>query len=410
MPGFQQPSRLRAALPSFVLAVASIMFVPILWLLTETAIRVFDARYLDRFGLDDLSYLHVYSEQYGWVPRAGFHLRLGRGPETTINAAGYRGTLYPLDRTPGKVRLLMLGDSLAFGYGVADEDTSSRQLEQIEPSLEVVNLAVQGYGTDQEFLRFEREGLLFHPDVVILNFCLANDFRDNAATRAIYDGAFPKPYFTMNEGTLTLHEENVRLSLASRIALFLHQRSIVFNQLQRMARRPPARPADEIAIEHTPDRALTVALLRQFGATARANDLRLIILIYPTLREFIKPSRRPGVILTAPGLQDVTRVDLRPLLESRGINAQTYSEYALDGSFHATARGHRVVAETIADLLHQMGVLPARASASAQHIGPSLDILHRAHRGASVMRPKDVAALRTAARRANVAAGPQPPD
>jgi hypothetical protein len=62
------------------------------------------------------------------------------------------------------------------------------------------------------------------------------------------------------------------------------------------------------------------------------------------------------VILEASGLEDVMRADLRPRLQARGVTEQTFSEYALDGTFHANARGNRVVAEILADLLTEAGV------------------------------------------------------
>jgi hypothetical protein len=302
-----------------------------------------------------MSYLHTYSETYGWVPRAGFHLRLSGLPETSINRLGYRGREYPTARTPGHPRVLMLGDSLAFGYGVADDETSSPQLETGEPGHEVVNLPLQGHGTDQALLRFEREGLAYSPDAAILNFCTANDFRDNGARRAIYDGAYPKPYFTLDEGRLRLHDEQLALSPAARLALFLHQRSILFNALRSLVAPKPVVSAE--APEHPPDRELTVALLRRFGEVARTHRIRLIVVIYPTLRDFIKPSRRAQILVDAPGMDDVRRVDLRPLLEARGVTQETFDEYSLDGSFHANARGQRLVAEILAELLRDAGVL-----------------------------------------------------
>ena len=353
---FSQDSlRVRSTLANLALAAVSTGFVLLLWLGAEAVLQRVNPRYLERLSLDDMSYLHVYSETYGWLPRRGFHLKLAGWPETKINARGYRGREYPHARTPGKLRVVMLGDSLAFGYGVADEEVSSRQLEELVPGIEVVNLAVQGYGTDQSLLRFEREGLLFQPHVAILNFCLANDFRDNAASRAIYDGAYPKPYFKLEQGRLVLHREHVKLSPLQRLGLFLHQRSILFNEMQRRVTNGPSKADDGAQAEYPPDRELTVALLQGLAEVSRAHRVRLIVAIYPTLREFIKPSRRPRVILDAAGLEDVMRVDLRPRLQARGVIEQTFSEYALDGAFHANARGNRVVAEILADLLREAG-------------------------------------------------------
>jgi GDSL-like Lipase/Acylhydrolase family len=342
----------KRSLANAALTMGSVVLMMALVLSVEWAYRLSKPRYLDGFSLDDMSYLHTYSEAYGWAPRPGFRSATGQGPKTSINSAGYRGGEYPEWRLPGKKRVLMLGDSIAFGYGVADEETSSRQLEELDPEFEVVNLAVQGYGTDQALLRFEQEGLRFRPDAAILNFCLANDFRDNGATRAIYDGAFPKPYFTLDGGTLTEHRDGLGLSAFARLGLFLHQRSVVFNALQRLATVAGGRQATPPA-EHPPDREVTFALLRQFGETARAHNIKLIVAVYPTYREFLKPSRKAKLVLEATRPGDVVGVDLRPLLEGRGVNRDTYAQYAMDGSFHLTPRGHRIVAEILLDVLNE---------------------------------------------------------
>jgi lysophospholipase L1-like esterase len=348
--------RLRALAANLALAASSLALVLLLWLAVESALRFFEPRYLDRFALDDINYLHVYSESYGWLPRPGFRMKLGQGPATTINAAGYRGPEYPRTRPPGKRRVVMLGDSIAFGYGVADDETSSRQLERLRADLEVVNLAVQGFGTDQELLRFEREGLGWQPDAAILNFCLANDFRDNGAQRAIYDGVYPKPYFTLEaDGRLRLHEEHLRLPPFERLSLFLHQRSILFHALRRLARPGASEAAAAAAAAHPPARELTLALVRRFAEVARAHGVRPIVAVYPNYREFLAPSRRPGRILDAPGLESTTRADLRPLLEARGIDAATFWDYSLDTNFHPNARGHRIVAEVLAELIGSSG-------------------------------------------------------
>jgi hypothetical protein len=100
-----------------------------------------------------------------------------------INAAGYRGTLYPIAKPPGTFRVVTLGDSFCFGHGVEDNQTFSYLLERelrarMHRDVQVINLGVMGYGTEQELIRFERQGLAYHPDAVVLAF-FSNDPDDD---------------------------------------------------------------------------------------------------------------------------------------------------------------------------------------------------------------------------------------
>ena len=96
--------RLPPLAANVALALASATVALLAWVAVEAALRASNPRYLERFSLDDMSYLHTYSETYGWLPRAGFRLRLSGLPETSINHLGYRGREYPAARTPGHPR------------------------------------------------------------------------------------------------------------------------------------------------------------------------------------------------------------------------------------------------------------------------------------------------------------------
>ncbi|HEX6738597.1 MAG TPA: hypothetical protein VF310_10010, partial [Vicinamibacteria bacterium] len=97
----------------------------------------------------------VYSQVYGWELRRSWRGRDPSGAPITLDAEGRRVTPH---RAAGKGRrVVMLGDSIAFGTGVADGQTFAHRLGELDPGLEVVNLAVPGYGTDQSLLRLERE-------------------------------------------------------------------------------------------------------------------------------------------------------------------------------------------------------------------------------------------------------------
>lgn len=99
----------------------------------------------------------------------------------TTNSLGLRGREVRTD-VRGNKRILVLGDSMVFGWGAGDEDTFPAQLETAlntpQAHYEVINAGVQGYGTDQSYRSFMRRLNHLKPDLVI--FCLfENDGIDN---------------------------------------------------------------------------------------------------------------------------------------------------------------------------------------------------------------------------------------
>ncbi len=99
------------------------------------------------------------------------------------NSYGLRGIERSWQKAPGVKRIVLLGDSIAFGHGVADEDTFAQQLENrlnrspTSQTWEVINTGVGAYNTTLEVTYFEREGIRFDPDLVILGFYW-NDIHD----------------------------------------------------------------------------------------------------------------------------------------------------------------------------------------------------------------------------------------
>jgi lysophospholipase L1-like esterase len=82
----------------------------------------------------------------------------------------------PTERAPGALRVLALGDSLLFGWGVPTHercmDLAGGALErQLARTVEVWNLAIPGYSTDQALWTYELHGRALRPDVVV--WCLA---------------------------------------------------------------------------------------------------------------------------------------------------------------------------------------------------------------------------------------------
>jgi lysophospholipase L1-like esterase len=124
-----------------------------------------------------------------------------------INADGWRGRRYTRNKPPGAFRILVMGDSVAFGYGVAVEAAFPAQLEWLaaqrapEARIEVLNLGVGGYNPYNEAALFADIGVALEPDLVLVQFCI-NDLNDptlhfDASTQlalpSLPDLAFPNP-------------------------------------------------------------------------------------------------------------------------------------------------------------------------------------------------------------------------
>jgi hypothetical protein len=122
-----------------------------------------------------------YDPLLGWSNRPGAR-GMHRSPDfetyVEISSQGLRDRVYPLERVPGKGRILLLGDSYTWGFGVEREQIWHELIEARHPDWELINTGVAGYGTGQELLYFDERGRAFHPDVVLL-LVHQTDFKDN---------------------------------------------------------------------------------------------------------------------------------------------------------------------------------------------------------------------------------------
>lgn len=107
-------------------------------------------------------------------PELGYRLN----PEQEgFNSLSFRGPEPIPEKTPGRTRLLVVGDSVAWDDGgfvarLADD------LDQRHPGrVEILNAAIPGYTTHQERVFLERLLAPIRPDVVVLEYCLNDNHR-----------------------------------------------------------------------------------------------------------------------------------------------------------------------------------------------------------------------------------------
>lgn len=123
-----------------------------------------------------------------------------------LNEQGGRDTMaWREENLRGKRRILILGDSVCFGFGMNFEETVGEQIERILGGKWVVlNMSVVGYSTDQELLLLKMEGIRYNPNVVI--FCLwVNDLPGILDSSPLENGGRGKPVFVLRNNELELH-------------------------------------------------------------------------------------------------------------------------------------------------------------------------------------------------------------
>jgi lysophospholipase L1-like esterase len=219
-----------------------------------------------------------------------------------ISSTGFRATPRPVPERPNGA-VWILGDSVAFGYGVDDDQNFSALLASAHPELVVENLAVSGFGTDQELLLLKRElarrGQPSVPTAVVATFYL-NDLTDIERDT---NSNYKKPrFFAAEGGAITLtgspvappgHPETdagqLDNQLASHLRIYDLLRPRITNLLVRSHFIKIETAVDDYlgyfvkrdAAERTRRWSLWRAIMNQMAAETRAAGMKLVVLVSP---------------------------------------------------------------------------------------------------------------------------------
>ncbi|MGH9748379.1 MAG: SGNH/GDSL hydrolase family protein [Candidatus Polarisedimenticolia bacterium] len=314
----------------------------------EGTVRLFD---LELASFHPIGAFCEYDEVLGWrlVPgRRGVFSKGGFSADVAISSQGLRDREYPLEKAAGRKRILVLGDSVVWCWGVDMSDCFTELVEERLPDTDVVALGVPGYGTAQELLAYERLGARFSPDLVILVF-VSNDPAENL------DGSV-RPRFDLEDGGLVLRNVPVRrrksrlkewLSGHSRVYVQVNHALQVGRQILKSARRKVAPQAERPYMPLPPEQEvaafdLTAALLRRLRDEVSSDGACLLVVLDSLGRS---DRQRLGSFCAE---EDVPCLDLHPRLEQAAAAGRRLT---LAGDPHFSPQGHRVVADAIIEHL-----------------------------------------------------------
>jgi lysophospholipase L1-like esterase len=287
-----------------------------------------------------------------------------------INSKGLRDREYPYQKPPGTRRILCLGDSYACGYGVEAEETFAKQLERILNAgahsgtrWETLNAGVGSTGTAHHLAYFVKEGHRYEPDLVILCFCQANDFWDNA-TCGLY--TVQGDDLIKRDAPLTGSRRIQRLTqwIPGYNSVFAksHLLNLVKHRVARFHYRRLAEESERDATHSDPkedeaDLRLTCRILASLQEECSKRGSLLILTVIP-LPHSEEPLPETERLVQFAEERNIPYVDLLPRFRSeatRGVRG--FHPHDL----HWDRAGHRWVAEVLYDfLLHNSLLEPRR--------------------------------------------------
>ena len=137
-------------------------------LLAEGALRVFDPLGLASFadGSQYTTELLTPAEGFTYIHRANASAKL-RTMDIATNGQGFRWTEFPA-QPADKQRVIILGDSIVFGWGVQIEQTFGTKLQRSYPSIEFLAAGAASWNTRTEYEWLKRVGIHYNPDTVVL--------------------------------------------------------------------------------------------------------------------------------------------------------------------------------------------------------------------------------------------------
>lgn len=276
-----------------------------------------------------------------------------------INEKGLRDGPHSYERQDDRKRILVLGDSFAWGYGVEESERFSQLLEK-SLNVEVINAGVSGYSTDQELLWYRNEGIKYDTDLVILEVA-GNDVGDN--DQQLVSTVYYKPRFVLEDGQLVLKGYPVpktspqgkliySLSQRSALAYFLVQRYFDVVSVYRKAKVNSDHAGSLVAgpSAKTEPFKLTVALINEMRKLAESRNAKFIIVATDrwwnssssaTYADFIDTLRAEGFL--------VLDVESMP-----GFHSE---EMLIPEDGHWNQSGHAFVAKKIEALIEEQHLL-----------------------------------------------------
>ena len=295
-----------------------------------------------------------FDAELGWVSKPNLEVEdaFGPGKDIRINSQGFRALKKHSEHTPaGKVRILCSGDSFTWGDGVGNGSTWVDQLAKIDPDVETINIAQNGYGADQAYLRYRREGPRYDHQLHVFAF-IGLDF-DRMRDQSFFGS--PKPVLQLAGEDLEVANQPLAERGRWRFWSIMALRQVFTLQFPQVLMDLYVR---EHAIGRQGDRTVPVdreletlvfKLFEEVAASTQNNGSRLAVVYLPTMTDYAPDPRLDRwreTLESELGRREIVYFDLieefRALRPEEGdsLFIPPGSNLALLGAGHYSEEGH----------------------------------------------------------------------
>jgi SAM-dependent methyltransferase len=328
---------------------------------------------------------------YRYIPNLDMMLpRPGGGTyHFQTNSRGIRGSReYPFKKPSGKMRIVLCGDSMSAGQFVSNGQRISEQLERRLPVLEVINLSLEGSGTDQQLLLYENVGLQYEHDLVVLMPFLSNLRRNMVAAREAFDAKTNskvlrgKPRFELRAGRLELRNVPVpkeyfapiggrdptdtpdtfvarcKAGLSALPGMWLLKKIVYFFV--------PWEPFPEFRDPRSAEWQLMEAIMRRFKQSAGGRPIIIVPTFYDNYVRYRMSRRYLERFQELEEIPGVHVIDLLPHFQKLGGEASRCFQVPHD--MHFSAYGHLMVADALEVELNRLGFVSLAQERPADHV------------------------------------------
>jgi len=260
--------------------------------------------------------------------------------KVTTDQNGLRYPIHDVDKRPDTWRIMTLGCSTTFGWGVDDPDSYPAKLEVLarasgHANTEVINGGQPGYTSFQGLWLWDDTLKYYDPDVVLIGY-VVQDSRKAA-------------YSDKSQAILQRNSDFLKANLLHRSRIYLGLRTII-GGIQIEAKE--VGPNDTGGVYRMPPEDY-VANLRKLVANVQDVGGQPVLFSYPLEREGYMAQHRRILEAAAEEL-DVPYLDPQPKMEQASRQAELY--FPRDRG-HANAAGNALIAEWVHAWLAEQDLL-----------------------------------------------------